>query len=79
MPHKNPTCKECRHRPKMRHHRWIREYTECSKDRFHRGEYWLREVICPECGSIKTDVMMRTERQLKQARKSIASDKGGSG
>lgn len=71
MPHKNPRCPKC-HR-KMRHHRWIREYTEWGKDRFHRGEYWLREVKCPDCGYVETDIMMRRESDLKRIREPIIS------
>jgi len=57
----------------MKHHRWIREYTEWGKDRFHRGEYWLREVICPKCGAIDTDIMMRRESDLKRIRETNKS------
>lgn len=74
MPHKNPDCKGTKENPhnptKMRHHRWIREYTEWGKDEFHRGEYWLREVKCPKCGEIKNDIMMRRESDLKRLRES---------
>jgi len=71
MPHKNPLCLKCLLRPKMKHHRWIEEYTGWGKDRFHRGEYWLREVKCPECGAIKTDVKMRTVRTLRKIRGNV--------
>ncbi len=77
MPHKNPRCRGSHgsyplvyHYPtKMKHHKWLREYTEWGKDKFHRGEYWIREVICPNCKNIRTDIKMRKASTMRRIRK----------
>ena len=72
MPHKNGWCRGTKEEPhiryKLKHHRWIGEYENWGKDRFNRGEYWERELICPKCGMIHRDIMMRTRRALKRMR-----------
>jgi len=68
MPHKNLRCKgsdENPHWTKMKHHRWLRQH-EIFRDKFHRGEYWHRELICPTCGTIKNDVKMRKASTMRR-------------
>lgn len=69
MPHKNPWCngtEEDHHHPyKMKHLRWVKKHPSWT-DKYHRGEYWHRELICPKCGKVTTDIKIRTRRSLKK-------------